>query len=231
MEDKQKKKWKKIAGTSLGLYGAGLVIFIGLLYGASLYQPNQVPDEESGFTQFIGEVTSAQFSGELVPATAPTLGPDDAKITIVEFSDFGCPFCKASFPVIRQILSQYPDDVRLVYRHFPVDSLHPDASELAHASMCAHEQDAFWAFHDRLFQLQETSSLDELDSIAQSVGLDVRKFRRCQDSRTYEDLVQQDLRDALGLGARGTPTWIINGELVQGSLPLSLWQQIIEELL
>lgn len=229
MSTSGKNTFKKVLGYGAGIYVAGMIAVLGIGYIVSEFTGST--NEDPTITEYQGNRDIADFSGDLAPDYAPKEGPDTAKVKIVEFSDFQCPFCKASAPVLRQILAAYPEDVQLIYRHFPLDYIHANASDLAHASMCANEQDKFWPFHDKLFQLQDTLRLEDLDTIAQSVGIDTRKFRQCQDSRKYESIIQQDLSDGLSLGSRGTPTWFVNGERVEGVLPYAIWEQIIQELL
>ena len=218
--------------------GKGALIYLGVIIALVVilaFLANTFNDDTSTAHQFSSlgsnETSSSVASGNLVPSYAPTLGPDDAKVTIIEFSDFECPFCQASFSVIRQVLNKYPNEVRLVYRHFPLKSIHPNAEALAHASMCAGEQDLFWPFHDRLFAQQGEVTSDNVIEHARAIGADTNKFLSCQNSQRWLDEIELDFAEAVSQGGRGTPTWIINEELVQGIIPLELWEQIIDELL
>lgn len=230
-----KKRLRKKVGYGVFLYFAviiGLVIVLSVAARLS-DAPGEDRISENGLSLLSGaDQISGTSSGNLVPSYAPVLGPADAKVTIVEFSDFACPFCEASFPVVRQLVNNYPDDVRLVYRHMPLKSIHPLAEDLAHASMCAKEQGKFWVMHDRLFQNQESiTSAEMILSHAQAIGANVDEFEACQNSGRWDDEIQQDLVDAVQQGGRGTPTWIVNGQLIQGFLPLASWEQIIDQLL
>lgn len=224
-------KTKKIILKSLAVYGGLLLVFVLIVvYLAASSSPREGASDQ--FTRLIDTSSlKSTFSGEMVPDYAPRLGPDDAKVTIVEFSDFECPFCKASFQIIRSLLNEFPDDVQLVYRHFPLESIHPLAKDLAHASMCAHDQGKFWAFHDQLFIQQDSVTRGSIDRIAQQVGLDVRAFRLCQDTDRFVDAVESDFNDAVALGGRGTPTWLVNGQKLEGVLPLSIWREVVNNLL
>lgn len=219
--------------------GAGIyIVVIVILIVAAVLLSTEVPlaDSQDGsvgdFTRLSStDRTDLLSSGNLIPDTAPTLGNPDAKITIVEFSDFQCPFCKASFPVIRRIVENYPDEVRLVYRHFPLESIHPLAKDLAHASMCAQDQGKFWQFHDRIFQQQDLITKNNITEQAKAVGLDINLFEQCQSSGKWNEAVEQDFADIVSLGGRGTPSWIVNGELIQGHFNYNFWVRIIEALL
>lgn len=219
--------------------GYGVLIYVGLIVGLVIVMAIAVDvagpgDDELNDNSFssLSSTDQSNFSasGDLIPVWAPRLGPSDAPITIVEFGDFQCPFCKASFPVIRQVMSAYPDQIQLVYRHFPLKSIHPLADELAHASMCAHEQGKFWSFHDRIFQFQDSITKDNILDNAQAIGLNLNTFNECQRSDKWEDEIQKDLAEIIQRGGRGTPSWIVNGQLIQGYLQFDTWEQIIESL-
>lgn len=195
-------------------------------------QPAVAPEFLNGFTALIGQQqASSPFTGELVPSYAPTLGPADAPITIVEFADFQCPYCRASVYPVRQLLREYPNQIRLVFRHFPIRSVHALAETAALAGTCAHDQGKFWALHDAVYNQQDSLTRESLDAIAQSVGLDMNRFDLCLSNRTFLEYVQRDFSDGVQLGARGTPTWIINGQTLQGALPLQTWKQVIDSLI
>lgn len=162
-------------------------------------------------------------------ADDPFLGPEDAKIVIMEFSDFQCPFCKASFPSIREITSRFPD-IKYIYRDFPIDELHPESRIAAEAAGCAHDQDLFWPYHDRLFQNQHSLVRDSLYTYAVQAGLDIGEFRECFDEGKFGNDVEQDRLIGIDLGVRGTPTWFINGEKVEGVIPEEGWEKLLESL-
>lgn len=220
---------------SLGIY-LGIVAFtvIILVIVATRRGAEQslAPNLANGFTALLGQAQPQQpFTGTLVPPHAPTLGPADAPITIIEFADFQCPYCQASVYPVRQLLREYPNQIRFVFRHFPITAVHPLAETLALAGMCAHDQGKFWAMHDALYAEQETVDRARIDAIAQSVGLDTNRFDLCLSTQQFASVVQRDFADGVQLGARGTPTWIINGQKVQGALPLETWRQIIDSSL
>ncbi len=163
-------------------------------------------------------------------------GDKDAAITLVEYSDFDCPFCSRFTPTVDQVLEEYDGDVRVVYRHFPLRSLHPQAAPAAEASECAGDQGKFWEYHDELFANQGTFSDDTYVDIARRLGLNIRTFEECVQSNKYASKVQQDERDAQNAGGRGTPYSVIigpNGETVplSGALPFSSVKPVIDQLL
>jgi protein-disulfide isomerase len=159
----------------------------------------------------------------------PIRGPEHAKVTIVEFSDFHCPACIAVQPTLLQVLARYPNDVRLVYRHLPLDELHPNARKVAEASWCADQQGKFWAFHDRVFAMGRGSTPDKLSDIAAKAGMDVNALDACMASERPKTAVQKDVETAAQLGVSGTPGFFINGRNFPGGMPLDAFVDIVEQ--
>lgn len=159
-------------------------------------------------------------------AGAPSVGAETAKIQIVAFEDFQCPYSKAEISVIQAILQAYPKDVRFVYRNFPVPG-HDDSELAAEAALCANDQGKFWEYHDLLFANQTSLPLDQLTLISQRVGLDTATFNACLQSRKYQAQIIRDLSDAQGLEVQGTPTFFINGQKIVGAAPLEVFQKVV----
>ena len=155
-------------------------------------------------------------------------GSSKPKITIVEFADFSCPLCKNSFPNIREIGLKYKNDVKIIFRDFP---LYENSINLALATRCAGEQGLFWLMHDKLFVQQDKFSLEELPNLANQIGADVNKFNDCLKNEKYLNNIKKDYSDAQVLEVTGTPTWFINGYKISGDIPNDLFIQIIEELM
>jgi len=164
----------------------------------------------------------------------PMKGDANAPVTIIEWSDFECPFCsrfyEQTLPLIQE---QYIDTgkVKLVYRDFPLTSLHPTAQKAAEAAECADEQGKFWEYHDKIFENQALLSVTSLKQWAADLGLDTEKFNDCLDSGKMASEVNKDLQDGADVGIRGTPGFIINGQLISGAQPFSVFQQVIESQL
>lgn len=160
----------------------------------------------------------------------PQLGPNDAPITIIEFSDYECPFCKRFHEeTFFRLLDAYEGQIRFVYRDFPLASIHSNAIPAAEAANCAREQEAFWEFHDLLFGLSQGLSRDAYLSYARSLGLDEAAFEACLDSRRYQEEVEDDYNFAARLGVRSTPTFFINGLPLVGAQPFEVFQQVIDQ--
>ncbi len=155
-----------------------------------------------------------------VEATGPSRGPADAPVVIIAFSDYQCPFCKRAEPTIDAVLAKYPTQVRLVFRHLPLDALHPQARPAAIASVCAENQGKFWEYHAKLFENQERLGDEDLVKYATAVGLDMAAFKACLQSPEAGQRVQVDAETARMAGITGTPAFFINGILISGARPL-----------
>jgi len=162
-----------------------------------------------------------------VAAEGPARGPKDAKITIVEFSDFECPYCGAAHDTVEQVMTTYAGKVRLVYRQFPL-SFHPHAAKAAEASLCAADQGKFWEYHDVLFKNQKKLEPTELKAHASEVGLDGQKFGQCLDSGDKKKAVDADQQAGLAAGVGGTPAFFINGIFLNGAQPIDEFKKVID---
>jgi len=160
---------------------------------------------------------------------APFRGGASAPVTIAEFSDFHCPFCRKVQPVLDDLRAKYGAKIKIVYRDFPLDNLHPHAREAAEASHCAIEQGRFWEFHDLLFKNDPDSSRDALDRFAKEVGIDVAAFEACRSSGKYAASVKASAQEGTQLGITGTPTFFVNGRILVGAQPADAFIRIIDE--
>ena len=160
---------------------------------------------------------------------APFRGSAEAPVTLVEFSEFQCPFCHRVQATLTQVLERYPGKVKLVYRDFPIDALHPMARRAAEAARCAQDQGKFWEHHDTLFSHFLQAAPDDLKEYAQKVGMDVTKFESCLSGGVYKATVQRDFDEGTRLGVTGTPAFFVNGRLVQGSQPLEAFTRVIDD--
>jgi len=162
-----------------------------------------------------------------VAADGPARGPKDAPVTIVEFSDFECPYCGAAHDTVEQVMSTYAGKVRLVYRQFPL-SFHPHAAKAAEASLCAADQGKFWEYHDVLFKNQKKLEPMELKAHASEVGIDPQKFGQCLDSGDKKKAVDADQQAGLQAGVGGTPAFFINGIFLNGAQPIDEFKKVID---
>ena len=158
----------------------------------------------------------------------PAVGPADALVTIVEFSDFQCPFCTRVNPTLKKIKETYPKDVRVVFRNLPLP-MHKNAPGAARAGLAAHQQGKFWEMHDAMFAKQKTLSPTDLEAIAGEIGLDVAKFKVAMESEELKKAVADDMATAKKFGARGTPAFFVNGRFVSGARPFEQFDSVIKE--
>ncbi|MBU1149141.1 DsbA family protein [Patescibacteria group bacterium] len=158
--------------------------------------------------------------------TAYSTGSENAKVTMIEFSDFECPYCSSHQETVKQILEQYPDDVILYYKHFPL-SFHDNAQKAAEASECAGEQGKFWEMHDLLYAASSLS-VEVFKGFAKDLGLNTGTFDSCLDDGKYAAKVAADTQEGIAAGVEGTPATYVNGMLISGAYPFESFQEIIE---
>jgi len=163
-----------------------------------------------------------------VPSDSPSRGGKWAKVTIVEWSDFQCPFCKAAIPTLKKVEQAYGESVRVVFRHQPL-AMHQNARLAAEASMAAHAQGKFWDYHDKLFSNQSSLDRASLEQYAGELGLDMTKFKAALDSGQFRAKVDSDAGAGAAVGASGTPTFFINGRQLVGAVPFENFKTMIDE--
>ncbi|MFH1077999.1 MAG: thioredoxin domain-containing protein [Patescibacteria group bacterium] len=178
------------------------------------------------------DTTPSQPVKEVDAAVDHIRGAKDAKVTLIEYSDFECPYCLTVNGTMEQLLEAYPNDVRVVYRHFPL-SFHEEAQKAAEASECAAAQGKFWEMHDAIFAANEAGdmSVDKWKGLAKTLGLNVSTFTSCLDDGDMADRVSQDLNEGMSAGVQGTPATFVNGQLIEGAVPLASFKQIIDQQL
>lgn len=158
-------------------------------------------------------------------------GAKNAKVTLIEYSDFECPFCSRHLPSLEQALQEFPEDVRLVYRHYPLSAIHPEAQKAAEASECAAKlggNDKFWQMHDELFAKQQTLGTQTYLDIAKSIGLNEGNFKACLDSGEMAARVNADTSEGSVAGVEGTPATFVNGQLISGAVPYAQLKAAIQ---
>jgi len=158
----------------------------------------------------------------------PTKGPAAAPVTVVEYSEFQCPFCSRVGPTVKQVMETYGDKVRLVFRDYPLP-FHDHARPASEAAQCAHSQGKFWEYHDKLFANQQALDTDNLKKYAAELGLDTAEFNRCFDEGRFKSVVDGNQAGGEALGVQGTPAFFINGRFLSGAVPLEAFQEIIDD--
>ena len=220
----------------------GVAVLIAIA-GVNLYETRQQRAElNDRLTQLVTEIHSrpanpaapARLSGPdpnkvytVNTEGAPFEGPKSAAITIVEFSDFQCPYCVRVDPTMKQLQDVYKDNVQIVWKHYPLISIHKNAMEAAVAAEAAHSQGKFWQFHDKLFASQRELSPDQMRQYAKEVGLDTAKFEADLTSPEVRKHVTDDMSEAHRLGVTGTPAFFVNGHFLSGAQPLAGFAKVI----
>ena len=241
MENKNQEINLKITPTVIGV---GLVIMMILFFGAGILfesvrkTDNKVLSEEVVTDQ---PETAPTQDLSLIPeanAAEYVRGNKNAEVTIVEYSDYECPFCKSFHPTMEQVLEEYGDKVAWVYRHYPLP-FHPKAQKTAEAAECVGELgggEAFWEMSDLMFEKMPDLELSELGDLAASVGVDKNKFETCLNSDKYADKVSADMNSGAAAGIQGTPGGVIIGkngqrEFIPGALPFEQVKQLIDKVM
>jgi protein-disulfide isomerase len=157
----------------------------------------------------------------------PVRGPKAAKVTIVMFSDFQCPFCGRVEPTLKQIVDTYGKDVRIAWRNQPL-SFHSHAMEAAEAAMAANAQGKFWPMHDKLFSNQQALERPNLDKYAEEIGLNMAKYKAAMEGHLYKEQIDSDSKVGTAAGASGTPAFFINGQFLSGAQPFDSFKKVID---
>ncbi len=163
-----------------------------------------------------------------VDRSGPSKGPETAPVTVIEFSDFQCLYCKEAAAVLERVFEAYKGSVRIVYKHFPLRT-HQHAFKAAEAVMCANEQGKFWEYHGLLFANASDLSPQVMRRLAAEIKLDVEKFNACLDSGKYESAVRKDMEDGKRAGVAGTPTFFINDKYISGFIDFEDLKKLVEE--
>lgn len=238
------------AGSALGVFFAvGFFVLLGMVLkkGDSESVNSNVASQRQPSAPSVASPTrpSQPSAGNIViqPVTEEDYvrGNRDAQISVIEFSDLECPFCKRFHPTMQRVVEEYGGKVNWVYRHFPLTSIHPKAPKEAEAAECAGElggNDGFWAYIDRLFEITPSNNgldLSQLPQIAQDVGLNRQKFEECLNSGKYAQKVQDQYNQATAAGGRGTPySVVVSGDRkipVSGAVPFEQIKAVIDPLL
>ncbi len=226
-----------ILGVTQGLAVAfiiGFFILLNIIMGGGSFNLAKAAKDNNVVLNAAGQpsVPSAEPSGAPVEIKITNsdhvLGSSRAKVTMVEFSDFQCPYCGKFAATVKKLMTDYKDKVRLVYRHFPLDSIHPNARPAAEAAECAGEQGKFWEYHDQLFAKQEELGDATFTQIATNLKLNTAKFNECLASDKYMAKIDADYQSGIAAGVQGTPHSIVNSTPVSGAVPYEQLKAVID---
>ncbi len=222
---------------ALLVIGLALAVAMLFLWRVWSYTRQISRGESITLPQYSGAFSAAKGGGgtasgarvDVATADDPMIGAADAKLTIVEFVDYECPFCNAESSIVRELIAKYQDKVRLIIRDFPVAELHDHAVEGAEAAGCAESQKKYWPMHDRLYAAAFDGELtrDDIDRAAEQSGLDLPIYRACMNMHIRLDEIQKDAADGVAAGVRGTPTFFFNGSRVEGAIPKDVFESLI----
>ncbi len=215
----------------------GAIVIAGALIAGAVFYTNRSPSLETA------NPSDKQVAGpvEVSADDDPFLGPENAKVTIVEFSDYQCPFCRSFWQeTLNQIKKEYIDSgksVKFVYRDFPLSSIHLMAQKYAEAAECSQDQNKYWEMHDKIFQEQDklgqgtvsAYTINDIKRWAGELGLNSSQFNQCLDSDKYKNEVEKDFNDGRNAGVNGTPTFFINGKISVGAQPFETLKKVIDE--
>ncbi len=237
----QKKPWYKTLAGRLFLLVL-LLITVGFLIFASFVgyyvwkiKTGQGAELAAQFNQEFSVDASLNQQNAQIPYQDPTtsirpnnprLGNAVSGIKIIAFIDFECPFCQKSYPIFKNVVEKYSPAVDIVFKQFPLASIHPNAIPAAIASACADEQDKFWEYHDLIFENRKADQ-SSIVSYASQLNLNMAQFQTCLESQKYNFLINQDLQDGISLGVRGTPTYFVNNIKLEGVVSEKKWEETI----
>jgi protein-disulfide isomerase len=233
------RRWWGVLLITIGASAIGVALIVLALTGYYWLRIRSGHGAELA-RQFSGSFTVAGASqatrGPIDTATLegsnePTKGLSSAPLTVVEFVDFKCPNCKAAMPILQQLVQKYGRQVRLIVRDFPVETLHPGATELAQVAWCAGQQGRFWQAHDWLYTHQDELAVPisptDIEALANATSLDKAKLNTCRVSPAASQKVRADYFAAASLGVRGTPTFFLNNTKIEGVIPWQAWEQVL----
>lgn len=195
-----------------------------ILESVQAYQQNQESQLEQARQSFL---TQMKTNPKAVIGSSPATGATAQDVVLVEFSDFQCPFCARAHQTIKQFMNANKDKVTLVYKHFPLSQIHPQALPSAVASWAAQQQGKFWEYQDALFTQQNQLGEELYGAIAQKLNLNIEQFNRDRNSQQAQAAIQKDIQLAEGLGLSGTPFFILNGETFSGAVELSKMEEVL----
>ena len=222
----------KFRKDSLWKYSTFVLLAIVIIGGFFMFRGNVGSLGNSGSGNVIAPDQQPGVGGKVEVSVDDDafIGEKNAPVTIVEFSDYECPFCSRFYDqTLPQIKSEYVDKgkVKLVYRDFPL-SFHPNAQKAAEAAECAGEQGKYFEMHDKLFGQGVAGGVSGFKQYAQEIGLDTKKFNSCLDSGKMASEIQKDFNDGQSYGVQGTPAFFVNGKLISGAQPFTNFQQVID---
>jgi len=243
-ENFTKRPWHKTAGGIMVLSILTILVFVALAFAgffvfysvkikfgdsdklAKQFAPTQADSQK----EKINLGPQVQGMQKYIRNFNPAFGAKDAKITVIEFIDFECQFCRQEYSIFKNVSQKYGPVMRVVFKNLPAKSSHPNAESSANAAACANEQGKFWQYYDLLFSTQKLDQ-ESLIEHAQTLGLDTDAFSACLSETKFQSNIGQDMMDAASLRVKGTPTYFVNGYMIEGTPDEGAWDKIVLQLL
>ncbi|MBU1202896.1 DsbA family protein [Patescibacteria group bacterium] len=172
-------------------------------------------------------LASQKLAADILTDDDPWLGAEEPIVNVVVYESFGCPFCKEDQVNIKSMIERFSPIVRFTVRDFPTEGIHPGVFEAHLAASCAFEQDRYWEYGAKLFENQNDFKIADLKTYAKELSLDSKQFDECLNSQKYSQEIRQDYAEGVEFGVEGTPTYVINGNMLPGTISYDLWEQII----
>ncbi len=194
-----------------------------LIESVQAYQKQQQEKQQQALQSFAAELKT---NPQTIIADSPTTGSRSQKTILLEFSDFQCPYCQKAYETVEEFMAMHPD-VTLVYKHFPLSSIHPQALAAAKASWAAQQQGKFWDYYSALFEEQEDLGDELYMELAENLDLDIEQFERDRNSRNADVAIAEDMELAVKIGIQGTPLFVLNGQVFSGAIPLSVLEEAL----
>ena len=195
-----------------------------LIESVQAYQKQQQEQQQQARQSFASQLKSKP---QTIIADSPSTGSLSEKIILLEFSDFQCPYCEKAYETVKEFMDKHGDEVTLVYKHFPLLTIHPQALPAAKASWAAQQQGKFWDYYDALFEQQDNLGEDFYIELAEDLDLDMEQFERDRNSRNADLAIEKDMELAQEIGIQGTPLFIFNGQVFSGAIPLSTLEEAL----
>ncbi|PIR06870.1 MAG: hypothetical protein COV55_02070 [Candidatus Komeilibacteria bacterium CG11_big_fil_rev_8_21_14_0_20_36_20] len=221
--------WGKVAGILFILVIIGMIYLVALVISnVSHLNKGEIFDPQSGFWISAEKFEEGQkVFTDIVTEDDPWLGSNEPVVYVVVYESFGCPFCKESQVYIKQMLSKFGSIVRYIVKDFPTEGLHPGVFDAHLAAACAKEQGRYWDYADILFQNQGSFAKTDLKKYAKNIGLSEEQFNNCLDTEKYSQEIRQDYASGVQAGVVGTPSYIINDNLIPGVITYDIWEEMI----
>ena len=235
------QKWWGVVLISIFVVLSVLLVYFAVITGQYYFKIKQgqgaILQKQfyGGFNQSInGAINTTKIKRkEIETNDDPFLGNPGAKLVIVEFVDFKCPNCKKSAITLKKIMDSYSSKVKLILRDFPAESLHPGSNQIAELAFCARQQGRFWDMHDAIFAVQGSLPANlgssAIKSLSDEAGTDFTKLKDCFNKGLGKAEINKDYTDGIKFGVKGTPTFFVNGQKVEGSVPYSSWEKVIKK--